>query len=248
MNKQSAIVFAAVLLPIVIASGAIAQEIPRDSPQQSDKSAGIAKGLELGHPIRVTDPVIPKTLSDQTGAIVLSAIMTKEGTFQDLVVAGGNAELKDSAITAVKEWLYTPSTSKGEPIELSVYITLSSNHGRCSRFVEPNLPFPTKPNPDLKTRNIYRIVRDMQPPHATYAPDPEYTQASIALRSENTLLLGVIVGSDGLLIDVWVKRAIGLGLDQKAVDTVRQWKFQPAMKDGEPVAVYAEIEVAFHLQ
>jgi outer membrane biosynthesis protein TonB len=38
-----------------------------------------------------------------------------------------------------------------------------------------------------------------------------------------------------------------LGLDQKAVDTVRRWKFQPGVKDGEPVAVYAEIEVAYHI-
>jgi TonB family protein len=44
-----------------------------------------------------------------------------------------------------------------------------------------------------------------------------------------------------------VVRPLGMGLDQKALDAVKQWKFEPAMKDGKPVAVQINVEVNFRL-
>jgi len=60
-------------------------------------------------------------------------------------------------------------------------------------------------------------------------------------------VLGVIVGPDGNPQDVWVVKKLGLALDRKAIDAVRTWKFDPATRDGEPVAVLINIEVTFHL-
>jgi TonB family protein len=60
-------------------------------------------------------------------------------------------------------------------------------------------------------------------------------------------VLGLIVGTDGLPRDVKGIRRLGLGLDEKAVEAVRQWKFKPAMKDGRPVAVQISVEVFFRL-
>jgi periplasmic protein TonB len=57
----------------------------------------------------------------------------------------------------------------------------------------------------------------------------------------------LIVGPDGRPRDIAVIRALGMGLDEKAVNIVNQWKFQPGTKDGNPVAVYVVIEVVFHL-
>ena len=42
-------------------------------------------------------------------------------------------------------------------------------------------------------------------------------------------------------------RALGMGLDEKAIEAVRNWKFEPAKKDGKPVAVQINVEVNFHL-
>jgi TonB family protein len=175
--------------------------------------------------------------------------MTVEGVFEKLAFVGGTAELADTTVNAVKQWRYTPSTKAGEPVDLDVYVGLRFDHGSVTSFVEPNLPYPTKPaKPRTEHKaKIFSIVTGMQTPRATYAPDPEYSQAARAIGLQGTVVLGVIIASDGTMGDVWVERRLGLGLDQKAVDTVRRWKFQPAMKDGEPVAVYAMIEVAFHL-
>jgi TonB family protein len=44
-----------------------------------------------------------------------------------------------------------------------------------------------------------------------------------------------------------VQRALGMGLDEKAVEAVRQWRFEPAKKDGHPVPVMINVEVNFRL-
>jgi protein TonB len=55
------------------------------------------------------------------------------------------------------------------------------------------------------------------------------------------------VGPDGKPRDIHVSRTLGLGLDEKAIEAVNQWKFEPALKDGKPVAVAINVEVQFRL-
>ena len=62
-----------------------------------------------------------------------------------------------------------------------------------------------------------------------------------------TCALSLVVGPDGRPRDIAIARSVGLGLDEKAIETVKTWKFDPAMKDGKPVAVQIIVEVAFHL-
>ena len=57
----------------------------------------------------------------------------------------------------------------------------------------------------------------------------------------------LVVGTDGIPRDLKIARPLGLGLDDKALEAVRQWRFSPATKDGEPVAVLINAEVNFHL-
>ena len=60
-------------------------------------------------------------------------------------------------------------------------------------------------------------------------------------------MLGIDVGTDGLAYNIHVIRPLGEGLDEKAIEAVSQWRFQPGMKNGQPVAVQATIEVNFRL-
>ena len=238
-----------ILAATVTAPRVLAQDSPSRNSQEVRETTDVADGLTIGHPVHTIDPVIPTSLRDQFVAAVLSATMTKAGTFQNLVFTGGSSEVGNPAITAVSQWLYTPSTKAGEPVDVNVYVILDADHGHVSSSIEPNLPFPTKPaplRPDLEGK-VFTTIRDMQPPRAIYSPDPEYSRAARAARWEGTVVLGVLIGSNGTVIDVWVKKSVGFGLDQKALDAVRRWKFQPAIKDGKPVAIEAMIEVAFHL-
>jgi periplasmic protein TonB len=94
---------------------------------------------------------------------------------------------------------------------------------------------------------VFRIGGGVSAPKATYAPDPEYSEEARKAKYQGTVVLSLIVGADGVPRDIRVARSVGLGLDEKAIETVKTWKFDPGTKDGKPVATYATIEVAFHL-
>jgi TonB family protein len=77
--------------------------------------------------------------------------------------------------------------------------------------------------------------------------DPEYTEDAKAAKIDGSVLLSVVIGTDGLAHDINVVSGIDAGLDQNAVSALQKWHFEPATKDGQPVAVQAQIEVNFRL-
>jgi TonB family protein len=93
----------------------------------------------------------------------------------------------------------------------------------------------------------YRVGGGVSAPRALYAPDPEYSEEARKAKWQGTVVLWVIVGPDGKPRDIRIQRSLGMGLDEKAIEAVRQWKFDPAKKDGQPVAVQINVEVNFRL-
>lgn len=85
------------------------------------------------------------------------------------------------------------------------------------------------------------------PPHVVYDPDPEYSPEARAAHFEGTVKLWAVIGPDGVPREIRVARALGMGLDEKAIEAVRTWRFQPATQDGHAVPVMMEVEVSFHL-
>jgi len=77
--------------------------------------------------------------------------------------------------------------------------------------------------------------------------EPEYSEEARRAKWQGTVVLSVIVDELGRPRNIRVFHSLGLGLDQKAVDAVSQWRFKPGRKDGKPVPVIATIEVNFRL-
>ena len=84
-------------------------------------------------------------------------------------------------------------------------------------------------------------------PRAIYAPEPEFSDEARRVKFQGEVTLLAIIGADGLPKRLQVVRSLGMGLDEKAIETVRTWRFDPAKKDGRPVAVQMNIIVNFHL-
>jgi TonB family protein len=82
-------------------------------------------------------------------------------------------------------------------------------------------------------------------PRAIYAPDPEYSENARAMKISGIVVLSLIVGVDGLPRDIRVYKGLGYGLDEKALEAVQKWKFQPAMKDGHPFETPTNVEISF---
>ena len=93
--------------------------------------------------------------------------------------------------------------------------------------------------------SVFKIGNGVSPPRPIFTPDPEYTQEARREKCRGTVVLGVIVETDGCPYGIKVLRSQKYGLDESAIAAVQKWRFQPALKDGKPVAVYISVEVNF---
>jgi TonB family protein len=94
---------------------------------------------------------------------------------------------------------------------------------------------------------IYRVGNGVSAPVLIHQSQPEYSAEARDARLEGSVALSLVVGGDGHPSDIRVRKSVGMGLDEKAVAAVSAWRFKPAMKGSQPVAVESTIEVSFHL-
>jgi TonB family protein len=86
------------------------------------------------------------------------------------------------------------------------------------------------------------------PLKAIFEPDAEYTDEARKAKLQGSCTLEFAVGEDGLARDIHVTRALGDGLDEKAVEALQRWRFEPATKDGKPVPTRTSVEMTFRLK
>ena len=92
-----------------------------------------------------------------------------------------------------------------------------------------------------------KVGGKVQAPRCTYQPDPPYTDEARLAKYRGTTTLTVVVDATGQVPWIRVSRPLGMGLDEQAAATISTWKFDPALRDGTPVAVQINIEVTFNL-
>ncbi len=83
------------------------------------------------------------------------------------------------------------------------------------------------------------------PPVLISKREPKYSPEALKAKLQGTILVSLLVGEDGVPQNVKVVRGLGLGLDEKAIEAVKTWRFKPGVKEGKPVAVAAQVEVNF---
>lgn len=94
---------------------------------------------------------------------------------------------------------------------------------------------------------VYKAGGGVSAPTLLFSVEPEYSEEARKAKWQGTVVLTVIVDEMGRPNHVSVLRSLGLGLDQKAVEAVSQWRFKPGLKDGKAVPVIATVEVNFRL-
>jgi TonB family protein len=116
---------------------------------------------------------------------------------------------------------------KDAPAELPIYMTRESSQS------------------DEKTEHIGKSVT---PPVAVYTVNPKYSDEARSKNVQGTCLLQIIVDAKGITQNPRIVKPIGYGLDEMAIDAVKQYRFKPATKDGKPVPVYMTIAINFRLR
>jgi periplasmic protein TonB len=97
-----------------------------------------------------------------------------------------------------------------------------------------------------ESKEPYKVGGSVSPPRVVYKVEPEYTQEALNARREGSVLIELVVTRDGMPSEPHeLGQKLGLGLAEKAIEAVQQWRFEPGQKSGQPVAVIVDIRINF---
>jgi periplasmic protein TonB len=95
---------------------------------------------------------------------------------------------------------------------------------------------------------IFRVGGGVSAPTIVFRVEPTYSEEARKAKYQGVVVLSAIVRKDGSIEILKVVRGLGLGLDENAIQALKQWKFRPGMRNGIPVDVALNIEVNFSLR
>jgi TonB family protein len=150
------------------------------------------------------------------------------------------------AMAVVREWQFVPGMKYGAPVSALCTVELvwgpTNLTPQALDWAVAQLSAPSTPTTPEPVRNF------SSSPEVIYkSADPSYTEAARRAGLQGTVRISLVVGEDGAPQDLRVISPLGLGLDEKALDAVSQWRFRPSLMNGEPLRVRAVIEVNFRL-
>jgi TonB family protein len=210
-------------------------------------------------------PPEPRSASSNKGCATVEFSIEKDGGLAGakLVQSSGNAMLERSAlagITASAPFAPLPEGFAGDSLALRFHFRYNPQRGHLTPIGPQDhgwRPLSAGDNAgagsdavESKTYQgdpVYRVGGGVIAPKQTYAPGPEYTDRARKKKLQGTVVLEMVVTPEGNVDDVKVIHGFDPDMDQKAVDTVRQWRFDPGTRDGKPVAVQLSVEVSFRL-
>ena len=92
---------------------------------------------------------------------------------------------------------------------------------------------------------VYDLGPGVSPPRVTKQVNPNYKTAR-GVKLEGAITVVLVVSSKGVPRDVRVAKGLDKDVDQSAIDAVREWRFSPARKNDQPIAVRISLEIDFH--
>jgi periplasmic protein TonB len=94
---------------------------------------------------------------------------------------------------------------------------------------------------------VMRVGGSVHAPLLIHEVDPQFSEEARKAKFSGNVLVSLIVDEQGNPSHVRVARGVGMGLDEKALEAVREYRFKPAMQNGKPVKVEMNVEVNFQI-
>jgi TonB family protein len=101
--------------------------------------------------------------------------------------------------------------------------------------------------PGFGGANVFTVGHGVTSPELVSKVEPEYSEEARKAKFSGSVLLSIIINTDGKAEDIHVLKSVGMGLDEKAIEAVQKWRFKPGKNKGVPVKVRAQVEVNFRL-
>lgn len=187
-----------------------------------------------------------------------------------------NTDLDNLAQKIVEEDRFNPGIHEGTPVVVSQSVEvdlkacveeIKDDTGKKKYSLQlksqPDQKFGTIPQPpeefaylgkNESSKNsgssvsgVYRVGGSVTPPVPLSTVEAEFSDEARRAKYSGICMISLVVDTHGMPQNVRVIRALGKGLDEKAMEAVRQYRFKPAMKDGVPVPVMINVEVNFRL-
>ena len=117
--------------------------------------------------------------------------------------------------------------------------------GDATEHIKPEF---RRADDNTPTTEIYHVGKDgASIPRPTYTPEPEFSEQARHAKYQGTVVLNIVIDKAGKISRIRLERALGMGLDENAMEEVKRWRFNPATRNGQPVVVEMNIEVSFNL-
>jgi TonB family protein len=199
--------------------------------------------------------------------ILLSTYIDAAGVPNNITLLQPNgSELDEMAFKIVAEDRFKPGTYNGAPVAVAMTaeVTLRTcieekedSSGRKTNQMRlrslPEQQFKPLDNPPMEAVlspgaiNTFKMAGGVSPPRILIDATPEFTDEARRAKYQGVCIVSLIVDAHGMPQNVRVVRPLGMGLDEKAVEAAKKFRFKPAMKNGVPVPVTINIEVNFRL-
>lgn len=221
---------------------------PPDKPSPEVKK-GETRDSRL---IREVPPAYPETAraAGVEGEVEVLAVIGPDGQVKDAAILKSVPLLDQAAIEAVRQYVFEPALRDGVPVESSMKLSLTFTLPAESRpppkaepsktETPPTKAEPTKPADTPVKRGQTRPVNVVR------RVEPEYPDLARQARVEGDVTIQVTIGPSGRIERAIVVEGAGL-LDEAALKAVRQWTFEPALRDGVPVSSTLNYTLSFRL-
>lgn len=210
--------------------------------------------------IREVKPVYPDAAkkANLQGQVILQALIDKDGLVKQITTLNGRPILAKALTDAAYQWRYRPYPNLNNPMPIETRITYRFQLA----LVQPPTPATAQqgialaanitpfigntglpPGTKIYTRNDSGVTV----PQRTSGLPPPYTKQARKNQVQGVVAVQILVKPDGTVGLVKLIHGLEIGLNQSALNTVRNWRFAPATKNGKPVPVWADVFIDFVL-
>ncbi len=171
--------------------------------------------------------------------VIVSLEISRQGEPGNIkVIEQHREESANAVLHAIALWRFQPGLVDEKPRE---------GTGIVEMECRASVPGGKSPEELAAALVPHMVGGGVSVPVVLYKVDPEYTEDARKAKYMGTVTLFLQVDTSGHAANLRVLQGLGLGLDEKAMEAVTQWRFKPAIKDGAPVTVIANIAVNFRL-
>jgi TonB family protein len=186
--------------------------------------------------------------ADRPHSIVLSVVVGVDGVPSGIhTIRSDSGPYEAAAIAAVQQSRFQPGTLDGKPVPVRVVVRVPFFHlapavpRLALHFGQGGTLGSQRPRDSLAARSGYT------PPRPITTAEPEFTDKARKNKIQGVVTVSVLVNEEGVPIDPQITHSLEPGLDEKAIECALKYRFQPAMREGVPVAARITIEMNFRL-